>query len=178
MKILHAINDHVIDPFLTGDEKAILTKYLSSLYTHVSYVIEAGHEIGVNKSQLSVHDLSKLDDEELMPYAMKFYGDDDSKFELAWLHHVHNNPHHWNYWIMPMSNKVFPMTPFYALEMVADWLGASRAYTGTWDMTDWLKDNYTLKKGYSTPIVLHPDTREFVDRVLIERVGVKPEVLE
>ena len=29
----------------------------------------------------------------------------------------------------------------YALEMVADWMGASYAYTNSWDMADWLTKN-------------------------------------
>ena len=29
----------------------------------------------------------------------------------------------------------------YIWEMVSDWLGASKGYTGSWDMTKWLHDN-------------------------------------
>lgn len=34
-----------------------------------------------------------------------------------------------------------PMPERYVREMVADWMGASRAYTGSWDMVDWLEKN-------------------------------------
>jgi hypothetical protein len=33
------------------------------------------------------------------------------------------------------------MPEIYVREMVADWWGASRAYTGSWDMSDWLTKN-------------------------------------
>ena len=37
----------------------------------------------------------------------------------------------------------------YALEMVADWMGASRAYTGSWDMADWLSTHISKIKVHS-----------------------------
>ena len=48
------------------------------------------------------HDESKYSKEEWDAYLNYFYPDenhpkDDNAFDLAWLHHQHNNPHHWQY---------------------------------------------------------------------------------
>lgn len=48
-------------------------------------------------------------------------------FDLAWLHHQHRNPHHWQHWILREDSgsiKVLVMPLDYVLEMVADWIGA------------------------------------------------------
>lgn len=54
---------------------------------------------------INTHDASKYTGEEYMPYAKYFYGKSKSKevkedFDYAWLHHIHANPHHWQYWIL------------------------------------------------------------------------------
>lgn len=49
----------------------------------------------------------------------------------------------------------------YLREMVADWMGSSMAYTGSWDMREWLNTN--LPK-----IRLHSYTREELVYVLNE----------
>jgi len=67
---------------------------------------------------------------------------------FAWLHHVHYGPHHWEYWLLnpdynfaTSENGKLPMPETYVREMVADWMGASRTYTGSWDMSKWLTEN-------------------------------------
>lgn len=48
----------------------------------------------------------------------------DYDFNIAWLHHIHNNPHHWNHWIIQNDTdgvEVIRMPEKYAKEMVADW---------------------------------------------------------
>lgn len=47
----------------------------------------------------------------------------------------------------------------YALEMVADWMGAGRDITGRWDCKEW----YAKNRG---KIVLHDNTRKLVDGLL------------
>jgi len=91
---------------------------------------------------------------ELAPYG--YYAKD--RFNVAWLFHQRRNPHHWQYWMFPDSyelpgsdvvNGCLPMPPNYVMEMVADWMGASMAYTGDWNMSDWLAKNFHKVK-------LHP----------------------
>lgn len=43
------------------------------------------------------------------------------------------------------------MPETYVREMVADWMGASRLYTGDWNISDWLAENLPRMK-------LHPNT--------------------
>lgn len=155
---------------LKGIEYKWLTDFDESLHRHICYVQQAGEKIGVPADQLEIHDLSKFTIQEFPHYARSFHGDkaDPDGFAGAWLHHIHNNPHHWQFWMFPdcfvprgskVENGVVYMPPNYALEMIADWMGASYAYTGSWDMTDWLWKNIPR-------IVLHSDTAEYVRQTL------------
>ena len=56
------------------------------------------------------HDLSKSDPEEYDAYDAYFYGGNRSykvvnDFKYAWLRHIHNNPHHPQYWIYYDDDK-------------------------------------------------------------------------
>lgn len=149
------------------EETALLFKL--SLEQHISYVQEAGKRLGVNPSQLKIHDESKWSIEEFSAYAEHFFGGGaPDKFANAWLHHIHHNPHHWQHWIFPdghtpkysdVENGVVRMPDHYALEMVADWMGASMAYTGSWDMSEWLIEHIPK-------IRVHSKTAEYLIGVL------------
>lgn len=74
------------------------------------------------------HDASKYSDEEYMGYCNHFYPsegfeDDDELFQLSWLHHMHNNAHHPEYWIVFDDGQSSPLDmPFeYICEMLCDW---------------------------------------------------------
>ena len=133
--------------------------YAESLCDHIAYVQEAGRKIGVFPSLLEVHDQSKWCPLEFPGYARHFKGGGDPDgFATAWLHHIHYNPHHWQHWIFsdgytPKGSKVeggvVEMPGIYVLEMVADWMGASRVYTGSWDMVEWLSKNIFRIKVHS-----------------------------
>lgn len=80
------------------------------------------------EENIANHDISKCKPEEYDAYDIHFYGDGrpekPNAFDLAWLHHVHNNPHHWQYWILFDNTddmKVFAMPYDYVIEMVCDW---------------------------------------------------------
>lgn len=126
--------------------------FLPAIRKHISYVQIAGKSIGVTEWQLRIHDESKFSSHELPFYARQFEGDkgDPVGFAKAWLHHQNANPHHWEYWITRSDHShggsgsedgCLEMPECYVLEMVADWMGASKAYTGSFDMTDWLARN-------------------------------------
>jgi hypothetical protein len=132
----------------------IYLKFLWSLLRHKWFVILAGQYTKVPLWRLLIHDLSKFSPSEFAVYARNFFGDysqspnDREKvsldFTYAWLHHENNNPHHWGYWI-PRSgksaNEPLPMPEVYVREMIADCMGASKAYTGSWDIAVWLNEN-------------------------------------
>lgn len=140
--------------------------YIESLNAHIKAVQEAGEKLNVPKRLLFHHDASKWSNEEFPHYARQFCGDkgDPESFEKAWLHHIHENPHHWQHWIIPDTQKVLKMPKEYALEMVADWMGSSYVYTGSWDMTDWLDKNHSK-------ITLHPETSHYVGTILSALLG-------
>jgi hypothetical protein len=146
--------------------------FLDSLEAHIRYVREAGRKIGVPVEQLAIHDASKYTVAEFPAYARYFQGGDSpvnaesipDEFAGAWLHHIHHNPHHPEYWMFPdgftpkgssVEAGVVRMPDHYALEMIADWMGASRAYTGEWEMSGWLVKNLPR-------IRVHSETAKFL----------------
>ena len=78
------------------------------------------------------HDESKYSEEEYDAYDSYFYGSYENgipdyindKFNLAWLHHIHANPHHWQHWVLIPDDEQFvalDMPDNYILEMICDW---------------------------------------------------------
>lgn len=142
----------IIDWGQYGITEEIAAAYLDSLNKHIAAVREAGLKLDVPRKQLDIHDQSKFSPEEFPYYARHFFGDKGNPdgWAKAWLHHIHANPHHWNHWLFadgftPRGSKVesgaVAMPHKYLREMVADWMGAGFAYTGSWDMTKWLTEN-------------------------------------
>lgn len=154
--------------------------FATSVCNHVYHVRQAGEWLGVLRPQLESHDFTKFTLAEFPHYAQQFHGDkaDPNGFAVAWLHHVHHNPHHWQHWCFPdqyelkgsnLENGRIPMPEHYVLEMVADWMGASQAYTGSMDMTKWLLIN--LPK-----LQLHSETWKTLNTILID-LGYQPHYL-
>ena len=147
----------------------VINVFDESLRLHIQSVQNAGRILGVPEEQLLRHDLSKWSNEEFHAYAQHFHGGGcPNEFAIAWLHHIHYNEHHWQHWIFPdgyspkdsnVENGVIEMPEHFALEMIADWMGASYAYTQSWDMTDWLVKNIPR-------IRLHSKTQEYVYHIL------------
>ena len=78
--------------------------------------------------QLNIHDLSKYDEEEYKAYDLYFYGTKTEKvkedFDYAWLHHIHENPHHWQHWVLINDHEgtyALEMRKEFAYEMICDW---------------------------------------------------------
>lgn len=141
---------------------------------HKYYVLLAGLKLGVPFYLLVLHDWSKLTPREYPHYQRQFFGtaDDPSRFSYAWNNHQKSNRHHWEYWI-PITGhskggykdlQPLPMPRKYVLEMVADWMGASRAYEGNWlDARGWSwwekKEQYILTR-------CHQDTIRYIKEAL------------
>jgi len=154
-------------------------KYFWITVKHRWFVFLAGLKLGVPIWRLATHDLSKFSSRELSHYGKKFFGTgaDPQCFSSAWVHHQNCNDHHWQYWIdRDESGKDKPIRmPYYAaLEMIADWIGASRAYEKQWPTAEnwpWLKKNFDK-------IRVHPETKLFLAETLkrfgyIKRVDLK-----
>lgn len=146
----HELNPSELACGYVGDWCA--SEYLHSLIQHIRYVQEACRSLNVPEEQLRVHDQSKFSPQEFPYYAKHHKGGGDPKgFTYAWMHHLHNNPHHWQHWIFPdgyspldsgiEAGGVAQMPNEFVVEMVGDWIGASRSYSGTTDITDWLWKN-------------------------------------
>lgn len=156
-------------------------RYLWLTLKHKLFVFQAGLRTGAPIWRLVVHDWTKFLPAELPHYGRQFFGskDDPEGFARAWLHHQNHNPHHWEYWIERSGHSrategkreglvPMPMPEWAVREMVADWMGASRAYEGTWPTSieawPWFIQNWRdmcLDR-------LHEETRERVSLIMRE----------
>ena len=144
--------------------------YARYLARHKWFVFSACFRTGAGFWRGLVHDLSKFKPREWIPYSETFYAKDGSKryleteeFDVAWLHHQHANPHHWQYWLLHEDDggvKVLEMPDEYVREMVADWIGAGAAQ-GKPDTLGWYNANKHKMK-------LHSKTKSKVEKLLEE----------
>jgi hypothetical protein len=150
--------------------------YLKYLLRHKWFVLLACWRLGVPLRRALIHDWSKFTPSEFGPYKRYFFDRKDefkagkldpnkvsADFDRAWNHHQKANKHHWDYWVMPGDKisqpRPIPMPETYVAEMVADWMGAGRAKTGSWDMEEWVCQN-------APNMHLHPKTAQTVRELL------------
>jgi hypothetical protein len=117
------------------------------------------------------HDGSKFGSAEYGPYDAYFYGEkDEDAFNHAWLHHIHHNPHHWQHWLLVSDDgksgdqgkvTALEMPKVAALEMVADW------WSFSWRSGN-LREVFAWYEEHKDGIILHENTREYVESVLAE----------
>lgn len=116
-----------------------------------------------------MHDSSKNDMDEYKSYDDYFYGNNKSSavvnaFRLAWLNHIHRNPHHWQHWILnndePKEGEILIEIPYhYILEMICDWWSFSWKTGNLYEIFNW----YDAHKDY---IKMHPKSRKKVETIL------------
>lgn len=139
-------------------------RYLRTVLRHKWFVLIAGLRLGdIPLWRLLIHDWTKFSRAEWGPYVRRFeggragsmdHGADPTEFHRAFEHHWQRNPHHWEYWV-----NIIEMPQTFAREMVADWMGAGRGYTGKWDVQEWYDKN-------KERILLAPKTRKYVESLL------------
>jgi len=116
------------------------------------------------------HDASKYDNEEYDAYDGYFYlgVHDDDAYNRAWLHHIHNNPHHWQYWLLvnddgtwgdPDKFNALEIPKVYVVEMLADWWSFSWTSGNLTEVFDWYE-------GHKDGMILHDETRAYLERLL------------
>lgn len=124
---------------------------------------------------LGLHDLPKYGKDEYEAYDNYFYGGDKENervkeaFNKAWLHHVHNNPHHWQYWVLieddlsAMSGgyTCIEMPKHYVIEMVCDWWAFSWASKNLYEVFGWYRSHFAKIK-------LHENSQLYLENVLSE----------
>lgn len=159
--------------------KQEIKDFFEALHLHKRYVLEAGLIVGgISDERLFNHDASKFTEAEFPHYARQFHGDreDLAGFVRAWLHHIHHNDHHWNHWLFSDGyspsgsgielNGALPIPEVCIREMVADWMGASMAYSRSWNMTSWLDKNLDLGDLETSRIKIHSETAQILFDVL------------
>lgn len=142
------------------------TKYLKYILVHKYYVMVECFKKGQYWRGIT-HDISKFRPSEFIPYARFFNGTYQSEkdipkglsmsykgiltkesvkkdFDVAWLKHIHRNPHHHQHWVLREDDggsKILEMPDNYIDEMVCDWRGAGMAQTGTDNTKKWYEKN-------------------------------------
>ena len=139
-------------------------KYDEYILQHKSFVREAFDWLCKNTPELfldeeqrakveyqivNAHDQSKYSKEEYDAYDNYFYGNRSYEvvrvFNVAWLHHIHNNPHHWQYWILNNDNPdegmiLLDMPDEYILEMICDWWSFSWTKGDLYEIFNWYNE--------------------------------------
>ena len=99
-------------------------------------------------------------------YAEYFYGEktEETKqhFDRAWLSHIHQNPHHWQHWILQNDEdglRVLDMPYVFIVEMIADHWSFSWKSGNLYEIFDW----YNSRKD---KILLSDKTRKTYEKIL------------
>ncbi len=101
------------------------------------------------------HDDSKTSPEEYNAYDQYFYGNRSyevvESFKYAWLHHLHNNPHHWQYWVLINDDKdsgetCLEMPENYVFEMICDWWSFSWRSGNLEEIFEWYNEGKEYRK--------------------------------
>lgn len=149
------------------------TEYSNYIVTHVENVKKAYNWLKDHKiiseelaSQIDSHDLSKYSAEEYEAYDNYFYGKQTEKvktdFNYAWLHHIHNNPHHWQHWVLINDDDgtyALEMPKEYVIEMLSDCWAFSHESGNLYEIFDWYKD-------HTKNMILHKNTKKLVEDIL------------
>lgn len=156
------------------DNVAYINEHRANVKKAFDYLVKIGivdkedfdlyEELKVN---IQNHDFSKRSIYEFEPYAKRFFLPNGKElykedFDKAWLHHIHSNPHHWNYWVLVDGVgeiTALEMPKVYVYEMICDWLsfGFKKG-----DLTEIKSFNESKRNEY----ILHPNTRKLVDDII------------
>jgi len=114
------------------------------------------------------HDRSKESRYEYDAYDLYFYGNKSYEtveaFRYAWLHHIHNNPHHWQYWVLinddPDEGTIALDMPYeYIIEMICDWWSFSWSKNNLYEIFKWYAE-------HQPNMILSEKTQKRVDDIL------------
>jgi hypothetical protein len=124
------------------------------------------------------HDLSKFSPTEFFE-SVKYYSGtrspidackEDNGYSLAWNHHKGRNTHHWEYWVDNLGTNPTPIQMPYkdAVEMLCDYLGASKAYTRKKKLStiDWLVSEVDWWTDHKRKVLMHPKIEKFITIIL------------
>lgn len=126
--------------------------------------------VGTVARNIRNHDESKYSTEEYRAYDDWFYSEKrdrkvfEENFNKSWLHHIHNNPHHWQHWVLinddaELGTVALEMPMEYVIEMICDWWSFSWNTGNLYEIFNWYEKN-------KEHIILHDNTRLEVERIL------------
>ncbi len=152
-------------------------EYIRYILKHKYFVLRECWKYGLYWEGIT-HDISKLGRHEFNQYrryftAPRLSGNKPSQNEsedlnYAWLHHIHSNRHHWQYWVLREDDGntiALAMPAKYILEMFCDWIGAGLAITGKDNLPEWYNAN-------KRNMVLSDSTRVYVETLIMGRYGM------
>ena len=149
--------------------------HLKTILIHKWYVFVFCCKCGIPFRGI-VHDLSKFSPTEFWESVRYYTGKSspinackkDKGYSLAWQHHKGHNSHHYQHWTDnydsgKLSAICMPLTD--TLEMLCDYLGASKAYsrgkaTYVDELSWWISERNKSKS-------MHPVQIEFLDTVFV-----------
>lgn len=158
--------------------------YLRYVLLHKWYVAKAGIEINGWSPRwlwrLLIHDLSKFRPSEWSPYVTTFYGAPTrepttralrmSRFDRAWLLHIHRNPHHWQHWLLREDSggtKALLQPSAVVDEMVADWLAAGQKILQRPSLAECVAETIVWYVTNRNVMVLREPARQRVEQILM-----------
>lgn len=142
------------------EHRAAVRKAYDWLVANMSDVLDADALTKAGQN-IAHHDESKESVEEYGPYDEYFYGRNKSaavkaNFNKAWLHHIHQNPHHWQHWVLleddggAYDHVCIEMPPECIYEMICDWWSFSWRSGNLMEIFEWYEKHKNMK--------LHPKT--------------------
>lgn len=161
------------------------TEYAEYIFTHLSNVTRSWNDILKPYLQdhldewditdkdiryigsiVGKHDESKWNPEEFNAYCNHWYPtegfpDDEEAYDRAWLHHQHNNKHHWQAWLLVRDGseiRPIDMDFEYICEMLCDWHSFSAKYDGN-TAKEWYEE-------HGDEMLLSENTRQTVEDLL------------
>lgn len=147
-------------------------------------------ETSVDPNIFADHDQSKFMPEEYDAYDNYFYNggysteEGKKRFDEAFLHHIHMNPHHWQHWVLvddwgddwasshvtEKQVRAQDMPDIYILEMICDWWSFSwRKYFengGNEESEKYIYDIFKWYDDHKNTIVFSESTKKKVEKFL------------
>ena len=153
------------DRYLTEHIRNVRSAFFG-IHSNLPEIIENYSEA---RAYIIDHDRSKYEAEEYDAYDKYFYGGSRSyavvkNFNLAWLHHIHANPHHWQHWVLinddsDIGIQALDIPNSFIIEMICDWWSFSWSNGNLFEIFEW----YDSHKNY---MMLSEKTREFIESYL------------
>ena len=152
-----------------AQHRANVTKGYEWMRTNIPEVLPDRYGCDYDYQICINHDRSKFNVNEYSAYDKYFYGGNKSyavvqDFNYAWLTHIHNNPHHWQYWVLINDDPgegmiILDMPDNYIIEMICDWWAFSWSKDNLFEIFSWYDEHKDYMK-------LSDKTRKKVEDIL------------